>query len=299
MKLGSAKYLFSQGVKNMWSNRVMGIASYCVLMVSLLLVGFSILFVLNIDRVVGGIENKNEVVIFLEDNVTKENIDEVGKKLEGLGNIETVSFYSKEQAFQDNAVNMLGEELLDKIDSSVYPDSYRVRVTDTEIISDTVDDIATIAYISSVRAPYDFANVLTGLKRIISLISATLIAALTIVSMVMISNTTRASVFARRKEISIMKYVGATNSFIRIPFFVEGLFTGILSGATAAAITWVAYDSLVELLTSDASLWSIIGVGTLLPFNRVQWVVVGGYICVGAVLGAIGSVISTTKHLRV
>ena len=150
-----------------------------------------------------------------------------------------------------------------------------------------------------IRAPYDFVNVLTGLRRIVSVVALAVVVALVIVSMVIISNTTRASVFARRREISIMKYVGATNAFIRLPFFVEGMLTGLMAGAVATIITWFSYDSLVDLLKADTDILSIIGVGSIITYNDVALPVTLAYLGAGALVGAIGSVISTRKHLKV
>ena len=112
-------------------------------------------------------------------------------------------------------------------------------------------------------------------------------------------NTIKVTIFNRRREISIMKYVGATNAFIRLPFFVEGMLTGLMAGAVATVITWFSYDSLVDLLKADADILSIIGVGSIITYNDVALPVTLAYLGAGALVGAIGSVISTRKHLKV
>ena len=105
--------------------------------------------------------------------------------------------------------------------------------------------------------------------------------------------------YDRRDEIAIMKMVGATNAFIRFPFFVEGMLTGLMAGAVATIITWFSYDSLVDLLKADADILSIIGVGSIITYNDVALPVTLAYLGAGALVGAIGSVISTRKHLKV
>ena len=145
----------------------------------------------------------------------------------------------------------------------------------------------------------DFVNLLTEIRKIVTLICSVLIIALLIICIVIISNTTKASVFARREEIQIMKYVGATNTFIRVPFFVEGLLTGLLAGAVALVITWFAYDSLVELLTGQADFLSVIGMGSIIPFKNVVGRVTLTYLGAGGLCGALGAIFSMRKHLNV
>ena len=299
MKLSGVRYLIKQGVDNVWKNRVMAFASFCVLLVSLLLVGISCLFFLNLNSIIGGIEDKNEVIIYIKDNTSDQQIQEMGKKLEQMDNVSSVSFYSKEDAYADLKSDMMEYEVLFESlgDDNPLPDAYRIRVTDISRLSDTLSALNSMQDVDRIRAPYDFVNVLTGLRRIVSVVALAVVVALVIVSMVIISNTTRASVFARRREISIMKYVGATNAFIRLPFFVEGMLTGLMAGATV--ITWFSYDSLVDLLKADADILSIIGVGSIITYNDVALPVTLAYLGAGALVGAIGSVISTRKHLKV
>lgn len=301
MKLSGVRYLIKQGVDNVWKNRVMAFASFCVLLVSLLLVGISCLFFLNLNSIIGGIEDKNEVIIYIKDNTSDQQIQEMGKKLEQMDNVSSVSFYSKEDAYADLKSDMMEYEVLFESlgDDNPLPDAYRIRVTDISRLSDTLSALNSMQDVDRIRAPYDFVNVLTGLRRIVSVVALAVVVALVIVSMVIISNTTRASVFARRREISIMKYVGATNAFIRLPFFVEGMLTGLMAGAVATVITWFSYDSLVNLLKADADILSIIGVGSIITYNDVALPVTLAYLGAGALVGAIGSVISTRKHLKV
>ena len=301
MKLSGVRYLIKQGVDNVWKNRVMAFASFCVLLVSLLLVGISCLFFLNLNSIIGGIENKNEVIIYLQDDTSDQQIEEMGRELEQMDNISSVSFYSKEEAFADLQADMLEYEVLFESlgDDNPLPDAYRIRVADISRLSETLSMLNSMQNVDRIRAPYDFVNVLTGLRRIVSVVALAVVVALVIVSMVIISNTTRASVFARRREISIMKYVGATNAFIRLPFFVEGMLTGLMAGAMATVITWFTYDSLVDLLKQDADILSIIGVGSIISYNDVALPVTLAYLGAGALVGAIGSVISTRKHLKV
>ena len=301
MKLSGVKYLTKQGIDNIWKNRMMAFASVCVLLVSLLLVGISILFYVNLNSIIGGIENKNEVIVFLDQNITQEETEDVQAKLEQIDNISDISFYSKDEAF-DSMKDSMAEyaDVFDSLgDDNPLPDSFRIKIKDINLTSETVTLINELDHVSSIRAPYDFVNILTEMRKIISWVAMAIIIALVIVSMVIISNTTKASVFARRNEISIMKYVGATDAFIRVPFFVEGMITGIVAGIGATVITWLGYDAVVDLLTKEVNVLNIIGMGSIIPFNNIIFKVAGAYIVAGAFIGALGSALSTRKYLNV
>ena len=301
MKLSSMNYLFSQGIKNIWTNRIMSFTSFCILMVSLLLIGFSTLCIANINSIVGSVENKNEVIIFLNDDVTDDDIEQMGTKLRNMDNIAEVSFYSKEEAFDeikagienaDELFNYVGEE-------SPLPDSYRVKVKDIEKMSRTLMDINRLNGIYTVKAPNDFVKILTELKSFISLLSVVVLGALVVGSLVLILNASRASVDMRKREIAIMRFVGATNSFIKIPFFVEGMTIGVLAGLVAAVITVVGYRELNNVLMQDTTIWTAMGITGLISLNDIIWKIFIGYIAAGALISAVGTVMSTRKYVKV
>lgn len=301
MKISSMKYLFGQGVKNVWTNRIMTFASFCVILVSLLLVGSMMLFTANVNRFISGIESKNEIVVYLNDGVTDETVSQMETDIKKLDNVAEVVFYSKEQAFEDYKKSMENaEEIFESIgNESPLPDAFKIRVKDISKMTSTIAQINKMQNIYKVSAPNDFADLLIGIKSTVGMISTAVVAALGIVCLVIISNATRASVFARRKEINIMKYVGATNTFIRIPFFVEGMVTGMLAGVAAAGLTWFGYEKFIEALSKQMTLWKAFGIDEFIPFDSVVVKVVLGYVGAGALLGAIGTVISTRKHLKV
>lgn len=301
MKLSSASYLFKQGVRNIWTNRIMSFASFCILMVSLLMIGFTVLFTLNINLFIGSVENKNEVIIFLDDDVTDEMIEQMETKLRNMDNISEVVFYSKEEAFADMKADMKNaEELFNYVgDESPLPDSFKIRVKNINRMTSTVSQIKSMTGIYEVKAPNDFVNILRGLKSVTAVISGAILIALVIVSLVIISNTARASVDIRKREIAIMKYVGATNAFIKIPFFVEGMLTGIIAGVAATVITWLGYNKLAQVLTSDMTLWSALGITGVIQFSSIWIRVALCYTAAGSLISAIGTVLSTRKYVKV
>lgn len=304
MRISSMKYLVGQGVKNIWTNRVMSFASFCVLTVSLLLVGFSLLATMNINRFVSGIENRNEVILYLDDNITDEAIAEVDGVLKSTENVSSVVFYSKEQAWEDEKAKYENaDEIFAYFEESPLPDAFRIKISDVSKMRRTITAIdarfASQGYIINIKSPDDFASILTSLKSTIAIISSAIIIALAIVSMVIISNATRASVFARSREINIMKYVGATNTFIRIPFFVEGMLTGAVAGIVSSVATWLVYEKIIDILYQENNLWKALGMGEFIPYDTIWLKVSLAYVIVGIVFGAIGTAASTRKHLKV
>ena len=304
MRISSMKYLVGQGVKNIWTNRVMSFASFCVLTVSLLLVGFSLLATMNINRFVSGIENRNEVILYLDDNITDDAIAEIDGVLKSTENVSSVVFYSKEQAWEDEKAKYENaDEIFAYFEESPLPDAFRIKISDVSKMRRTITNIdarfASQGYIINIKSPDDFASILTSLKSTIAIISSAIIIALAIVSMVIISNATRASVFARSREINIMKYVGATNTFIRIPFFVEGMLTGAVAGIVSSVATWLVYEKIIDILYQENNLWKALGMGEFIPYDTIWLKVSLAYVIVGIVFGAIGTAASTRKHLKV
>lgn len=301
MTISSAAYLFRQGIRNIWTNRVMSVASFCILTVSLLLVGFTVIFSANINSLVSDVEGKNEVIIFLSDDAGEDYIKELGEKLRSIDNVASVSFYSKEQAFSDIKKDMVdAEDIFSYLgEESPLPDAYRIRIKDIGSMSSTLYTINSFEHIEKVKAPYDFVNILTGLKTMITIVSLIILAALVIVSFVIISNTTRASVDIRKREIHIMRYVGATSFFIKVPFFVEGLTVGILAGGAAAGLTVLGYDSLVSLLSTETTLFAAMGTTGFIPIENFITYVIIGYLAAGALISSVGTVMSTRKYVKV
>ena len=301
MRASGVRYLLGQGVENIWKNRMMAFASFCVLMISLLLVGISVLFFINITSMVGGLEDKNEVIIYLQEDTTDMEISDLYGQLSRMDNIAEVTFYSKEESFEDLKSSMSDYEMLfDSLgDDNPLIDAYRIRVADISRMDETLAQIGALEHIEHVRAPLDLVQILTELRRIITMVCGVIILALIIISIVIIANTTKASVFSRRAEIQIMKYVGATNAFIRFPFFVEGMITGLLAGVGALAVTWLGYDAMIDLLTQETTFMSIFGMTSIVPFEDVVMPVTIAYLGAGTLFGALGTVFAIRKHLNV
>ena len=302
MRLNSFKYLVKQGFAGLWFNRVNSFASLCVITISLLMVGISVLVSFNITQMIGAIEKRNEVVVVILDGTPDNNVDLLGEQLAQNPNIFEVNFYSRDEALAGMQETMTEDEkayFASYIHNNPLPDTYRVRVTDISKLSETVKQIQQLEFVESVQAPNDFASILTGIRNVCAILFSAITVALIIVCFVIISNSTRASVYARRREISIMRYVGASKSFIEIPFFVEGLVIGIVSSGIAFGLTWFAYTEIFKMLSTDANVFSIFGLSAIIPFESIALKTGLAYLAFGIVLSAVGTVVSTRKHLNV
>ena len=303
MKISGIRYLADQGVENIWKNKMMAFATFCVLLISLLLVGIAGLFYINLNSMIKGLGSQNEVVVLMNVGTTEEQNSAAEEAIKALPNIDKVQFVSKEDALARQRASLPNaEKIFDEYigsDASFMPDGFSVTVKNTDKITETTEKISALANIQSASASPQVAEFLRELRKVVSLIAGAIIAALAVVSMIIISNTTKASVFARREEIQIMKYVGATNAFIRLPFFVEGMVTGFFAGAGAYFITWAIYSSAYNMIKEQGMLMNTFGVSSLIPFDKIQLFVILAYLVAGALIGALGSVISTRKHIDV
>ncbi|MCR4861471.1 MAG: permease-like cell division protein FtsX [Ruminococcus sp.] len=302
MKLSGIKYLTDQGVENIWKNKMMAFATFCVLLISLLLVGASVLFYINMNSMILGLNDQNEIVVFMERGVSDDVLKQTEQSIRKLDNVNTVEFRSKEDALQQKKEELpAAKEIFDTYitDADFMPDGFRVTVKDTDSITQTSDAIVKLTGVQKAQSSPQVAEFLKELRRVVTIIASAVIIALAIVSMIMISNTTKASVFARREEIQIMKYVGATNAFIRMPFFVEGMITGFFAGAGSFLITWGIYRSAYKVITNEHYIMQTFGMKSIIPFSDIRLIVLVSYLAAGAVIGAVGSVISTRKHIDV
>ena len=300
MRTSNVTYLVKKGISSIWKNFLMSFASFCILMVSLLLVSCAVLLMMNVNKIMSNIEDTNEITIYLKEDISDKQVEHIKSVLEKNQDITDVKYYSKEQAldgFRDNMAEY--SELLDYLDKNPMPETFLVRVKDLSKIRHVVNTVNDIEGVEQTKAPYDFASVLVQIRNTFTLIGGAVLIALVVVSIVIVSNSIRTSVFARRNEISIMRYVGATSGFIKAPFFVEGMFIGILAGAAAWGLTWLIYDSVFALFSADLTVWQMFGFYGLTPFGDIMWYVLAVNCAAGALLGAVGTVFSTGKYLKV
>lgn len=306
MKWSSFRYLVKQGWHSMVNNRLMTVASVGVLTACLFITGVAALLSVNVGRFVDQLSAQNEVQVYLNevDDATAAGLQEQVSK---LANVAECTYTSKAQAVEDMK-EWFGEnaDLLDSYAGEDNPDnplpaSLVVKIADLSHLSETVEQISQIcgANVYKIKAPSDLATILVGLKRVVTYVGWGLVCILGIVSVVIISNTIRLTVFARRKEINIMKFVGATNAFIRMPFFVEGMTVGAIAGLVSTLVVGGCYYGILRYAERPTVAWVSEFTTCLLPLQVVWLPLALGFVLFGMLIGSLGCITSLRKHLQV
>lgn len=295
MKIRSLKYLGKEGIKNIWSNRTMSFASIGVLVSCLLLTGAAVLFSMNINTAMKSIEGNNSVRVYMKQGMPTLSAVKAGEEIKKLDNIATCEFVPKDEAIQQY-MNILGDKdgtMLEGMTGkeNPLPDAFKVSFKDLSKYKQTAVEIKKIAGVDSINDYSDIAQKLTNLDGMITTAGSWIIILLSLVSLFIISNTIRVTMFSRRLEISIMKSVGATNWFVRVPFVVEGVIIGLVSGVIASLLLNLAYDKMLSAVTSIA-LFTPIDIGS------EEWKITLVFILAGTLFGAIGGMISIGRYLK-
>ncbi len=295
----SLKYLIKEGFRNTWTNRMMSIASICVLMSCLVLIGSASMIFLNIDSLLSRIEEENVVMVYIKDKTTDADIDAMETNLKNVGNIKAVEFIPKEVAWEEQLKTMekAQAEFFTEIDSKIpLPDAYKVTIDDLDRFDATVSSIRNVdkEHIDTIRENKDLAQKLVSIRQGISIIAIVIISVLFAISLFIISNTIRLTVYSRRLEISIMKSVGATNSFVRLPFVVEGMILGIVSGCISIGLVWGLYELAITQFQGLLDALNLKALG----FADYALPMLGIFIAVGIISGVGGSLITMRKYLN-
>ncbi len=293
MKLHSLRYLIREGFRNIWQNRFMAIASVAVLVVCLLLTGFSYLILENVRNAFDWVYGQNVVVAFADTALDGDRVAAVGTAIEGLDNVKEVSFLSKEASLEKYG-DSLPQATYESLQGENNPlsDAFIVTFHNLELFDQTVEAIKTVQGVEDVSYDGNIAKTLTTVRKVALSVGMWVVVLLLAVSLFIIANTIKLTVYNRRLEIYIMRSVGATGAFIRIPFIVEGMALGLLSAALSYGIIWVLYDKLLGFFPATASLFSLV------PFVKVWWMVLVGFIAIGVLTGMVGSAIATGKYLH-
>lgn len=301
MKGSSFIYLVKHGIQSLWLNKLMTSASIAVLCVCLLVTGGAGMLGLSVYELFREVESRNEITVFILDEVDETGTLAIKNRILATEGVVDAVYTSREQAFE-NQRQQLGEDshLLDGLDpSAVFPASYTVSIENSRFMSDVVSKLSAIEGVDSVNALLDVADTLTNVSRLLVFFGGGLALALILVSVIVISNTIRITVEARKREINIMKYVGATNKFIRLPFRVEGCFIGFIS-AVAAFFALYGICSGIDSLQLGSS---IAMVGTIesagISFNDIWYYILGYNIAFGVIISSIATIGSMRKHLKV
>lgn len=288
-------YLTREGAKNVWSNRMMSIASIVVLTSCLMIIGLAVMLFANIHVALQGVQNQNVIMVYLDDKCTADEAATAGQDIRMILDVDNVKFVSKEEAYQQQ-LKSLGENasVMQGLDKNPLPDAYEVTLKSLEHYRSVEQQLKEIDNVSSVRGNSELASQVRQLRRAVSIISIGIIVMLLLVSLFIIANTIRVTMYSRRLEISIMKAVGATNGFIRWPFLVEGGIIGVISAVLAELLVWLIYALTAHSL---GNIFSVLG-GSVVRFWSCGGWLLFGFILVGILAGVVGSAVSMARYLK-
>lgn len=294
MRRYSIMYFISQSVKGLWRNGVMTLASIIVLMSCLVIMGSFSLIVMNLNTNLDSLGDMNEIVAFIDPEKSAEEVDSIRKAVEKYDNIKKLEFISPEEALEQEKQKYEGEYsyFFEGITSDIYPATLVITYQDNAKVETLKYDLEHTEGIYKVNCHADIAETIETVKTGIIYIFVWFLAVLFVVSVFVIINTIKLAVFGRRQEISVMRYVGATNWFIMLPFILEGVWIGLLSSGIAYFIEMSIYKFIAGVVATDYQMF------TLVPFGTVQLPILLSFIGIGVVTGIIGSSISLRKNLK-
>mgnify|MGYP005753428089 FL=1 len=299
MKFRSIKYFFSEAFSGVIRNRLMSIASIGTVAACIFMIVISYCALTNVDYMLTQIEESIGIAVFLEEDVNSDKVLEINDQLVNMEHVESVSYISPEDALQEMKESWDAEEILAGFDESNNPltSSFEVSLDDIQYQSDVVSKIEQIEGVRKIRSSETETEFLVKISNFLRLFGSVLILALAAISVVIITNTVKLSVFTRRTEISIMKYVGATDWFIRWPFVIEGIITGLVGAAIPIIVAWPLYNKLIDVIYAQIPM-----IRSIVTFKfgiDIFSVLLPVSLAFGALLGVLGSNISLRKHLNV
>lgn len=295
MKIRTCGYFISEGIKSIYRNRMMSIASISTVMASMLILGIFYITMANVNYVVKNVESGVEIKVFLKSNVTNDQMSQIESEAKSSEGVASISFESKQQALE-NFKKQLGnnQDLVAGIDpNKVMPESYVIKFKGAKYVDSVVQKLKGMQGIDEIKDGREYIDKLVKITNFIKTLGIALMIILLIVAIFLISNTIKLTVIARRREIGIMKYIGATNWFIRWPFVVEGVFLGLLGALVSGCVVGYGYTLAADAVAKNLVIINLMNPADIIPTMLFMFIVVG----VG--LGFAGSAVSMRKFLNV
>lgn len=295
MKLNRYGYLIGEGFRNIFTHGFMSFASVTIIIACLIVMGSFTLLDININEIIEDIGDQNQILAYVDEDMTaQEATAQIQAKLEAIDNVASVNFVSRSEA-RKTFLEKYDESYMEGLSDEVFRHRFVIQLVDLSQMDETTAAIEGVSGIVKVNAPTAFANKFISVRNVVSVVSLVLIAILGFVSLFIMSNTIKLATYGRREEIAIMKMVGASNSFIRCPFVVEGLILGIVGGGLAFLAQWGLYKALEAKVAQSLAISFI----QIVPFTQVWAIVLVAFLAVGILVGAVGGVIAIRNYLKV
>lgn len=288
-------YLLREGFRGIFLHGFRSFASVCVTVACLIIMGTFSLVLYNLQVMIVNLERENEILVYINEDYSEAEAKSVGSQINMISNVHQAKFVSRAEALDNFIDEQEDASLFDGIDASTIRDRFEVKLENNSTVVQTVNEIRNIDGVADVTAHYEISNGFQMVQRVLNIASSIIIVVLFVVSLFIISNTVKLSMYDRKDEIAIMKMVGATNSFICLPFVVEGFILGIIGSVVAFFLEWGLYDFLQRCITRIDTL----ALFTFVPFIDVIELVAIVYALTGFAVGVLGGLLSIRKFLDV
>lgn len=295
MKINNLGYLLKEGIRGIFLHGFMSFAAVCVTVACLLIVGSFSSLVYNVNIIVEDLNKTNEILVYVDSELSDAEAKSVGTEINRVSNVLQAKFVSREMALENFIADHNGDAAFSGVEPSDLRHRFVVTLEDNSLLGDTVTSLKQIRGVAHIEAAYELAAGFSTLKNILHVASIAVISVLLVVSLLIISNTVKLAMYDRKDEIAIMKMVGATNGFIRLPFVVEGFLLGMLGAGLAFGLEWLLYDALVDRMVAVDTLKLF----SFVPFTQLLLPMVGTFAAAGLFVGVVGSWTSIRKFMDV
>ena len=295
MKINNIGYLLKEGIRGIFLHGFMSFAAICVTVACLLIVGSFSLLTYNVNIMVEELNQTNEILVYVDEELSDAEARSIGTKINMLDNVQQATFVSREEALEDFIADHDYDPSFSGVEAEDLRHRYVVILEDNRLMEQTDEALKEIPGVVKTSAAYEMAEGFTTIQDVLHIVSFAVIAVLLVISLLIISNTVKLAMYDRRNEIAIMKMVGATNGFIRLPFIVEGFTLGMIGAALAFGAEWAMYDALVLKIAEADSL----NLFNFVPFETLLVPMVALFTAAGLFVGIVGSWTSIRKFMDV
>ena len=295
MRINNFGYLIKEGVRGIFLHGFMSFAAVCVTVACLLIVGSFSILVYNVNLMVEDLNQTNELLVYVDSELPDAEAKSIGTKINRIENVLLAKYVSREEALKDFVEDMGGNAAFGGVVAEDLRHRFVVTLENNALMEATYGEIQQIPGVVYISAEFEMAEGFITLQNVLQIASLAVIAVLLVVSLLIISNTVKLAMYDRRDEIAIMKMVGATNGFIRLPFVVEGFALGMMGAAIAFALEWVMYDALILKIEEVDTLRLF----SFVPFDELLIPMVATFAAAGLFVGVVGSWTSIRKFMDV
>ena len=295
MKLNNLGYLLKEGFRGIFLHGFMSFAAVCVTVACLVIVGSFSALAYNLDEMVQELNQTSEILVYIDADLSDAEARSIGTKINLLDNVLQATFVSREEALQDFVADHDGDSAFSGVQASDLRHRYVVTLEDNTKMKETDAQLKQLPGVAKTNAAYELAEGFTTIQNVLHMVSAAVIVVLLIVSLLIISNTVKLAMYDRKDEIAIMKMVGATNGFIRLPFVVEGFTLGMMGAILAFGLEWAGYDALIQKIAAVDALQLF----NFVPFQELLIPMVIVFAAAGMFVGIVGSWTSIRKFMNV